>query len=160
MYYGFYNTPFGACCMAFTTAGLFALIFSKDRAMALADLQKRFPAERFEEAHKQAKLLGDKIFKKKESVRLCMQGSPFRLSVWKALQKIAEGETRTYARIAVEIGKPAAVRAVATAIGANPIAYLIPCHRVIRSDGSLGGYRWGLEIKQAMLKAEGVNINP
>ncbi len=158
MNYGFYTSPFGTCCMAFTTEGLSALIFADKEEIALADLQRRFPKADFSEENKQAKLLGDKIFKLKEPVGLCPQGTFFQQLVWKALQEIPAGETRTYAQIADAIGRPKAVRAVGTAIGANPIAYLIPCHRVVRTDGGLGGYRWGLALKQQMLRAEGVNL--
>jgi len=158
MDYGFYNTPFGLCCMTFTSAGLSVLIFADKEEIALADLQRKFPNIDFTEESEQAKVFGDKIFKQKEPVQLCPQGTPFQQSVWKALLEIPEGETRTYAQIANAIGRPKVVRAVGTAIGANPIAYLIPCHRIIRSDGGLGGYRWGLDIKKMMLKAEGVVI--
>jgi AraC family transcriptional regulator of adaptative response/methylated-DNA-[protein]-cysteine methyltransferase len=76
------------------------------------------------------------------------------LKVWETLNQIQSNTTTTYADIADLIGKPKAVRAVGTAVGANPIAYLIPCHRVIRTDGTLGGYRWGLEVKKKMLAYE------
>ncbi len=158
MNYGFYTSPFGTCCMAFTTEGLSALIFADKEEIALADLRLRFPKTDFSEDAEHAKLLGEKIFKLKEPVQFCPQGTPFQQSVWKALQEIPGGETRTYAQVANAIGKPKAARAVGTAIGANPIAYLIPCHRVVRTDGGLGGYRWGLEIKQKMLQVEGVMI--
>lgn len=144
--------------MAFTTEGLSALIFADKEEIALADLQRRFPSVDFTEESEQAKLYGNKIFELKESIGLCPQGTSFQQSVWKALREIPVGEIRTYAQIANAIGNPKAVRAVGTAIGANPIAYLIPCHRVVRTDGGLGGYRWGLEIKKMMLKAEGVMI--
>lgn len=144
--------------MAFTTAGLFALIFAEAEEEAITDLRSRFPKTDFILDVEQAKFLGDQIFIHKELVRLCPQGTSFQQSVWKALLDIPQGETRTYAQIADAIGRPKAVRAVGTAIGANPIAYLIPCHRVVRADGGLGGYRWGLAIKQKMLQTEGVNI--
>lgn len=85
-------------------------------------------------------------------------GTPFQLDVWNALITIPEGETRTYKEIAKQIGKPKSVRAVANAIGANPIAVLVPCHRVVRSDGSIGGYRWGIELKMKLLEREGIII--
>jgi len=83
-------------------------------------------------------------------------GTPFQKSVWRALQRIPSGETRSYAQIATAIGKPKATRAVANACGANPLPVLIPCHRVIAKDGSIGGYTGGLHIKRALLRAEGV----
>jgi AraC family transcriptional regulator, regulatory protein of adaptative response / methylated-DNA-[protein]-cysteine methyltransferase len=81
-------------------------------------------------------------------------GTAFQKQVWQALLKIPYGKTRTYADIAREIGKPNAVRAVGTACGANPVALIIPCHRVLRSDGGLGGYEWGLERKKKLLEQE------
>jgi AraC family transcriptional regulator of adaptative response/methylated-DNA-[protein]-cysteine methyltransferase len=84
-----------------------------------------------------------------------VQGTPFQRTVWQYLQTIPAGEVRSYAEVAAAIGKPAAVRAVASACAKNALALVIPCHRVVRSDGSLGGYRWGVERKRALLKAEG-----
>ena len=85
---------------------------------------------------------------------LDISGTPFQPQVWDALQKIHPGTTVTYSELAKSIGKPKAIRAVASACAANKIAVIIPCHRVIRSDGGLGGYRWGLERKQALLALE------
>lgn len=81
-------------------------------------------------------------------------GTAFQQRVWQELRLVPAGETRTYAQMAAAVGKPAAYRAVGSAIGANPVAVLIPCHRVVRSDGSTGGYAWGMEIKQALLARE------
>jgi AraC family transcriptional regulator, regulatory protein of adaptative response / methylated-DNA-[protein]-cysteine methyltransferase len=85
---------------------------------------------------------------------LDIRGTAFQIQVWQELQKIPYGETRTYAEIAREIGTPNAVRAVGSACGANPVALVVPCHRVLRSDGSLGGYEWGLERKKKLLETE------
>jgi len=158
MNYGFYTSPYGTCCMAFTTGGLFALVFVGSEDEALADLHGRFPKTELILDAAQAELLGNQIFKQQKIIPLNPQGTSFQQSVWKALQEIPAGETRTYAWIADAIGKPKAVRAVGTAIGANPIAYVIPCHRVVRSGGGLGGYRWGLPIKQKMLQSEGIML--
>ncbi len=83
-----------------------------------------------------------------------VRGTAFQEAVWRELRKIPPGETRSYAQIAAALGQPGAVRAVGTANGANPIAVLVPCHRVVRSDGSLGGYAGGLERKRRLLEAE------
>jgi AraC family transcriptional regulator of adaptative response/methylated-DNA-[protein]-cysteine methyltransferase len=83
-------------------------------------------------------------------------GTAFQAKVWAALRQIPRGETRTYSQVAEEIGNPKAVRAVARACAMNPVALVVPCHRVIRNDGSLAGYYWGIEIKQALLEIEGV----
>jgi AraC family transcriptional regulator of adaptative response/methylated-DNA-[protein]-cysteine methyltransferase len=85
---------------------------------------------------------------------LDIRGTAFQKQVWQALQKIPYGETRTYADIAREIGKPEAVRAVGTACGSNPTALIVPCHRVLRTDGTLGGYHWGIERKEKLLAQE------
>ncbi len=86
------------------------------------------------------------------------QGTPFQKQVWNALQKIKRGETKTYREVAEMIGKPTAVRAVASAIAQNKIAILIPCHRVIRSDGTFGEYRWGKRLKTTLLQNEQNNV--
>jgi AraC family transcriptional regulator of adaptative response/methylated-DNA-[protein]-cysteine methyltransferase len=85
---------------------------------------------------------------------LSLKGTDFQRSVWTALLEVPHGATTSYAAIASAIGKPKAVRAVGTAVGANPVSLLIPCHRVLRSDGTIGGYRWGVDRKQAILDAE------
>lgn len=91
--------------------------------------------------------------------RLHPVGTTFQKRIWDELLKIPAGETRTYLQVAIEIGSPSSARAVGTAIGANPIAWLIPCHRVIQTTGGLGGYRWGLERKKSLLDWE-KSINP
>ena len=88
------------------------------------------------------------------NIPLDVQGTAFQESVWQELRKIPEGETRSYADIAAAIGKPKAVRAVGSANGANHVAVLIPCHRVVRSDGTMGGYAYGTEIKERLLEKE------
>lgn len=87
------------------------------------------------------------------------EGTTFQKRIWDELMKIPAGETRTYLQVAIEIGSPSSARAVGTAIGANPIAWLIPCHRVIQTAGGLGGYRWGLERKKSLLDWER-SMNP
>lgn len=85
---------------------------------------------------------------------LTVKGTPLQISVWKALLSIPNGKTTTYSAVATKTPNPKAIRAVATAIGQNPISLLIPCHRVLRKSGSLGGYRWGLDVKQKILSWE------
>lgn len=94
------------------------------------------------------------IITNKKKILFKAEGTPFQEVVWKELLNIPEGETTTYQQVANNIQKSTAVRAVATAIGKNPISYVIPCHRVIASNGSLGGYRWGLKIKKELLSYE------
>jgi len=86
---------------------------------------------------------------------LDLQGSDFQQSVWQMLLQLKSGQTVTYSELAALVGRPKATRAVASACGANPVALLVPCHRVVRKDGGLGGYRWGLEMKRYLLKKEG-----
>ena len=88
------------------------------------------------------------------AIPLDVRGTAFQEAVWQALRRIPPGETRSYAEIAAAAGHPGATRAAGSANGANPVAVLIPCHRVIRGDGTLGGYAWGLEIKRALLEGE------
>ncbi|MCG8579588.1 MAG: methylated-DNA--[protein]-cysteine S-methyltransferase, partial [Bacteroidales bacterium] len=89
-----------------------------------------------------------------QQIKLHLKGTAFQLKVWDALLKIPAGELATYGDIAHSIDKPSAQRAVGTAIGSNPVAYLIPCHRVIRASGAIGGYRWGIVRKKAMIAWE------
>jgi len=152
--FGFANTPFGECCIAFSDDGICALIFPETREGAYADLENRFPETDFQQNDEKAARFVRRIFEKGETLTLNPIGTDFQLSIWHALQRIPLGKTSTYAEIAEFIGRPKAVRAVGTAIGANPIAFLIPCHRVLRTDGGLGGFRWGLECKKKMLAWE------
>jgi AraC family transcriptional regulator of adaptative response/methylated-DNA-[protein]-cysteine methyltransferase len=91
---------------------------------------------------------------------LDVRGTAFQQKVWRALQKIPEGSTSSYAKVAARIGSPKSVRAVASACAANAIAVAIPCHRVVRTDGSLSGYRWGVERKHLLLKREASRAAP
>lgn len=152
--YGFAPSPFGECCIVFSNDGICALTFPENQESAYYDIEQRFPETNFVQNDEKAAYFATQIFKKREIPRLNPIGTDFQLSVWNALKEIPVGSTTTYSKIANAIGRPKAVRAVGTAIGANPIAFLIPCHRVIRTDGSLGGFRWGLEIKKQMLEWE------
>jgi AraC family transcriptional regulator of adaptative response/methylated-DNA-[protein]-cysteine methyltransferase len=93
------------------------------------------------------------------SVDLDMHGTEFQLEVWRKLLEIPRGQTRTYTQLAAELGRPRSVRAVAHACASNRIGVLVPCHRVVRTDGSLAGYRWGIERKRALLEAEGAELS-
>jgi AraC family transcriptional regulator of adaptative response/methylated-DNA-[protein]-cysteine methyltransferase len=152
--FGFSNSPFGECCIVFSNDGICALTFPENRESAYADIENRFPETNFNQNDEIVARLALQIFEKGETPKINPIGTEFQLSIWKALQHIPAGKTTTYAQIAEAIGRPKAVRAVGTAIGANPIAYLIPCHRVIRTDGGLGGFRWGLDCKKKMLEWE------
>jgi AraC family transcriptional regulator of adaptative response/methylated-DNA-[protein]-cysteine methyltransferase len=152
--FGFSKSPFGECCIVFSNDGICALTFPENHESALYDIEQRFPETDFVQNDEKAAFFSKLIFQKRERPTIHPIGTEFQQAVWNALQEIPIGDTTTYAKIADTINRPKAVRAVGTAIGANPIAFLIPCHRVIRTDGGLGGYRWGLEIKKMMLEWE------
>jgi len=150
------ETSLGRMLVAWTDLGVCRLSF-EESAEALA---MRFPAAQLQAAGEEAAQFVAAIVAEVESPRtgadipVDVRGTAFQEAVWKALSDIPPGETRSYAQIAASIGKPAAVRAVGSACGANPVAVLIPCHRALRTDGTLGGYAYGLPIKVELLKRE------
>lgn len=150
-------TTLGTMLVAATDKGVCRLSFGEDRAA----LEARFPhAELIEGGADFARLL-DEVVRAVEApgdfahIPLDVKGTAFQEAVWRELRRIPAGETRSYAQLAAAAGNPGAVRAAGSANGANNVAVLIPCHRVIRSDGSLGGYAYGLEVKRALLRREG-----
>ena len=149
-------TSLGAMLVAATEKGVCRLSFNEGREA----LEARFPeAELVEGGADFAALLGDVIAAVEAPgdfghIPLDVKGTAFQEAVWRELRRIPKGETRSYAEIAAAVGKPKAVRAAGSANGANNVAVLIPCHRVVRSDGSLGGYAYGLDIKRALLEKE------
>ncbi|WP_331353109.1 methylated-DNA--[protein]-cysteine S-methyltransferase [Cellvibrio sp. UBA7671] len=160
LYFALETCSLGAVLIAQSEKGICAILLGDDPQLLHADLQRRFPT---------AELIpGDSTFLKtviqviraieqpqlKIDLPLDIRGTVFQQKVWQSLQKIPAGETRSYTEIAEEIGSPNAVRAVAGACAANAIAIIIPCHRVVRSDGNLSGYRWGVERKQKLLQQE------
>lgn len=154
---GWAETPFGPALAMATERGLCGLAFAAEcgRAAAEADLAARWPAARFvEDADAVAPLLSAAFGHPGAGARLHLIGAPFQVKVWEALLAIPPGQVATYSAIAEAIGHPRAVRAVGTAVGRNPIAWLIPCHRALRKSGGLGGYHWGLPVKRAMLAWE------
>jgi len=150
-------TSLGPMLVAATEKGVCRLSFNEGREALAA----RFPhAELVEGGVAFERLLADVVGAVEEPgdsrhIPLDVRGTAFQEAVWRALRAIPPGETRSYAEIASAVGKPGAVRACGSANGANSVAVLIPCHRVIRSDGSLGGYAYGLDIKRALLEKEG-----
>jgi AraC family transcriptional regulator, regulatory protein of adaptative response / methylated-DNA-[protein]-cysteine methyltransferase len=156
--YGFHPTPFGQCLLAATERGICALRFlpSLSKRAALRDLQTEWPAAEFVENDGETGEICRRIFSgAAEDIsapfHLHLRGTNFQLKVWQALLTIPDGRLVNYGDLATKIGAPKASRAVGSAVGRNPIAYLIPCHRVIRSLGIIGDYRWGRERKQAMI---------
>lgn len=149
-------TSLGPMLVAATDKGVCRLSFNEDSEA----LRRRFPnADLAEGGEAFERLVGDVVAAVEapgdhSHIPLDVKGTAFQEAVWQALRRIPPGETRSYAEIAAEVGKPGAVRAAGSANGANNVAVLIPCHRVIRSDGSLGGYAYGLEIKRRLLDKE------
>lgn len=149
--YGFSPTPCGEMVAAFDACGLCFAGFVAEcgREAVLNDLSRRFPC-----AHLVCNdSLRCDIFAYDGPLHLV--GTPFRHRVWRALMKIGAGETVSYSQLARMAGMPRAVRAVASAVGANPVSVIIPCHRVVRSDGSVGEYHWGVSAKRQLLEYEG-----
>jgi len=172
--YGVHNSPFGYCFIALTPRGLCKLSFfdqtehndtATEFEQTLSELKQEWPNARIEENRAATLDVAQRVFPSELSrtsvdaapLKLFLKGSPFQLQVWEALLKVPPGNMRSYQHIADAMGKPSAVRAVASAIARNPLAYLIPCHRVIRSTGVFNNYRWGTDRKTAMLGWEQAN---
>ncbi len=157
----FAGTRFGPLLVGATARGVCFLGFAEPEEALLADLRRRFPAAEIVEDdvaladHVGAVLAYLETPRAGLALPLDLQGTAFQKRVWDALRTIPAGETRTYSEVAAGLGKPDAVRAVATACARNPTSLVVPCHRVIGKDGGLHGYRWGLERKRALLAAEG-----
>jgi len=153
---GTFPSPFGPMVAVATGQGIAGLAFASETGpeAALADLAARWPAARIlPDAPAVAPFVAD-IFAPRPRVALHLIGAPFQIKVWEALLAVPSGEVTTYGAIAARIGAPRAVRAVGTAVGRNPVSFLIPCHRALRGTGALGGYHWGLPVKRAMLAWE------
>ena len=150
----------GSILVASSDKGVCAILLGDDPAQLTRDLQDRFPRASLIGGDRNFERLVSRVVGFVEQPRdglnlpLDVQGTAFQQKVWQALRKIPAGKTATYSEIAERIGMPKAVRAVAGACAANPIAIAIPCHRVLRTDGNLSGYRWGVERKRALLKKE------
>jgi AraC family transcriptional regulator of adaptative response/methylated-DNA-[protein]-cysteine methyltransferase len=160
MAYGFHASPFGEALLIATDRGLAGLAFvdedkGQTRQDALVDMMQRWPKARYVEAPARTAVHARQIFasewKRDQPVRLVMIGTDFDVRVWEALLKIPMGRAVSYTDIARHIGAPSASRAVGSAVGRNPISFVVPCHRVLRGDGSLGGYHWGLTRKRALI---------
>ena len=154
------GTPLGWALVAATGRGICMTALADDRDSLVDALKQRFPAAVVIAGDGELKDWADRIVGfitapgQNLDLPLDIQGTAFQARVWRALQKIPPGRTATYTEIAAAIGQPKAVRAVAQACATNKVALLVPCHRVIRSDGELGGYRWGVERKRALLSRE------
>lgn len=162
IHYQFSATPFGEIIIASTHKGVCWMAFESDQNFALLELQQAFPKATFIAQSDQFQQDALGIFSKDQSlaqIKLHLKGTAFQLKVWASLLKIPMGQLSTYGNIAQQIQQPTASRAVGTAIGRNPIAFLIPCHRVIRATGIMGEYRWGTSRKTAIIGWEGVKTH-
>jgi AraC family transcriptional regulator of adaptative response/methylated-DNA-[protein]-cysteine methyltransferase len=162
-------SPLGRMLVAATPAGICAIAFGRDDAELIADLRQRFNQAQLVPAKGNTGWLAEAVaFVASQTGEhplaatfpLDVRATAFQQRVWKALRQIPRGQTRSYSALARELGKPTAARAVAAACGANPVAIAVPCHRVVGQDGSLTGYRWGIERKRKLLAAEAANTPP
>jgi AraC family transcriptional regulator, regulatory protein of adaptative response / methylated-DNA-[protein]-cysteine methyltransferase len=166
MEYGFHPTPFGGCLMVVTGRGISHLSFiaDDDRAVALTRVQQNWPKSTLSENRAETGFLVNRIFSfdhahESRPFHLLLKGTNFQVNVWRALLSIPAGHVVSYEDIAAYIGRPMAFRAVANAVAANPVAYLIPCHRVIKKTGQIHQYRWGADRKKAILGWEAAKIS-
>lgn len=163
IFYGFYRAPMGEMVIAKSSRGLCWLGFMVQgyKGDGLSRMKAHFQNVEFIHDDAALKPLGDEVVRaweegREKDIALDLRGSEFQKSVWAALLEIGRGDICSYARVANDIGKPKAVRAVGSAVGENPVSLIVPCHRVVRSDGGLGNYGWGLDLKETLLREEGI----
>jgi AraC family transcriptional regulator, regulatory protein of adaptative response / methylated-DNA-[protein]-cysteine methyltransferase len=156
IHYSFAETPFGEIIVASTPKGICHMAFAdQGRDQAFAELKSQFPHARYiqlvDQAQQNALFIFGQDWSKLDHIKLHLKGSPFQIRVWETLLRVPMGGLTTYSGLADAIGQPKAARAVGSAVGANPVAFLIPCHRVIRSSGETGQYHWGSLRKEMIL---------
>ncbi len=160
IFWGWFESPFGPALVMGTEKGICGLGFAAEAGAeaTMADLVGRWPKARFVEDPTRLRPWALSAFgaadDRLDETPLYLIGAPFQIKVWEALLSIPSGNVTTYSEIAQAVGNPKAVRAVGTAVGRNPVSWLIPCHRALRKSGGLGGYHWGLPVKRAMLAYE------
>ena len=161
--YSFAESPFGNILVASTFKGICHIAFADDEQQALNTLQAKFPNAAYKQMvdliQQNAMFIFTHDWSKLSQVKLHLKGTEFQLKVWETLLKIPMGKLVTYGSIAKQINLPKASRAVGTAIGDNPVAFLIPCHRIIQSTGVFGGYHWGSIRKTAMIGWEAAQVD-
>lgn len=160
--YSFAESPFGSLIVASTNKGICYMAFDENEKNAFALLREKFPNASFQQKldlfQQNALFIFQNDWSKINDIKPHLKGTNFQLKVWESLLKIPLGNLSTYGNIAKQVGSPQASRAVGTAIGSNPVAYLIPCHRVIQSSGTFGGYMWGPTRKSAIIGWEAAKI--
>lgn len=157
--YGWHDTPFGPALVAVSDRGIVALYFAAEGAADEERLRDEWSRATLVEDRDATRPVIEQVFARvpgSSVVPVYLRGTNLQVKVWEALLRIPEGRAVTYTDVARAVGRPDAVRAVASAIGRNPISYLVPCHRVLRSTGALGGYHWGVDRKRVMLAYEAV----
>ena len=154
--WGWFDSPFGEALALGTSRGLCGLAFTEEigRDQALHDMMARWPSADYVFGSRELSDWVEAAFSVRGETPLSLIGAPFQIKVWEALMHIPSGYVTSYSQIATAIGHPKAVRAVGTAVGRNPVSWVIPCHRALRKSGGLGGYHWGLRVKRAMLAYE------
>ena len=161
--YGWFDGPFGDTLVMGTEKGICGMAFAAEtgRTATYQDLSARWPNAQFQENQTLLEPWVASVFgSPRAETPLLLIGTALQIKVWEALMRIPTGHVTTYSEIAHAVGSPKAVRAVGTAIGKNPISWIIPCHRALRKSGGLGGYHWGLPVKRAMLAYEAAQSDP
>lgn len=161
--YGFYNSPVGEMIIAQSEAGLCWLGFMVEgrKGNGYRRMKEHFPDVSFVQDDASILSIGDRLIDlwrngEEASVLLDLKGTEFQRAVWQALLDIPKGQVKSYGAVASDMGKPKAVRAVANAVGNNPVSLIVPCHRVLPKSGELGKYGWGADIKRSILRLEGL----
>jgi AraC family transcriptional regulator of adaptative response/methylated-DNA-[protein]-cysteine methyltransferase len=161
--YSFAESPFGNIIVASTPKGICYMAFADDRNEAFSHLHAQFPNAQYTQmvdlAQQNALFIFKKDWSELSGIKLHLKGTPFQLKVWEALLNIPIGGLSTYATVASTIQQPTASRAVGSAVGDNPVAFLIPCHRVIKSTGEFGQYHWGATRKSAIIGWEAAKVS-
>jgi AraC family transcriptional regulator of adaptative response/methylated-DNA-[protein]-cysteine methyltransferase len=167
IHYGFHPTPFGECLLAVTGRGICGLSFVPEgkRTQVLKELRDRWEDATLRETPGTTQPFIDRLFSRhakeqRKPLQLFLKGTNFQIKVWEALIRIPEGKVVSYEDLARAVGSPGASRAVGNAVGKNPVAYIIPCHRVIKRVGIIGNYHWGPERKKALLGWEWAQTVP
>lgn len=159
--YGWFDTPFGDALAMGTDKGLCGMAFTAEigREATMIDMRSRWPLATYIQDSDALAPWINAALNQSGHANLHLIGAPFQIKVWEALLSIPSGHVTTYSEIANSVGSPKAARAVGTAVGRNPVSWIIPCHRALRKSGALGGYHWGLPVKRAMLAWEGARAH-
>jgi len=151
------ESPYGICTVVFSENKIYTLAFCEYEIFE-KEYKNYFSGICLKTDNELSDKIIYSIFYEKREFEIELIGTEFQKNVWHELMKIPAGKTSTYKEIAININKPEAVRAVGNAVGANPVSFLVPCHRVLRSDGAMGGYRWGLAVKRLLLDVENIKL--